>query len=70
MEGDTITTQDIFEFDYSAGVDDGGHFLGEIVPTGIRPRFTDRLKDIGIELPPAVFGTPDVAFAIARDKES
>jgi pilus assembly protein CpaF len=64
LEGDTITTQDIFEFDYSAGVDDGGRFLGAIEPTGIRPRFTERLKDIGIDLPPQVFGEPDIDAAI------
>jgi pilus assembly protein CpaF len=64
LEGDTITTQDIFEFDYSAGVDDSGRFLGTIAPTGIRPRFTERLKDIGIDLPPQVFGEPDIDAAI------
>lgn len=56
MEGDTITIQDIFRFDYSAGRDDTGRFLGAIEPTGIRPQFTDRLKDFGIEVPAAVFG--------------
>ena len=65
MEGDTITTQDIFEFDYSAGVDGQGRPLGTIVPTGVRPRFTERLKDLGIELPPQIFGTPDLAFVNA-----
>jgi len=65
MEGDTITTQDIFEFDYSAGVDGQGRSLGTIVPTGVRPRFTERLKDLGIELPPQIFGTPDLAFVNA-----
>jgi pilus assembly protein CpaF len=70
MEGDTITTQDIFKFDYSAGVDDSGRFLGTIAPTGIRPRFAERLKELGIELPPVVFGTPDLAFAIAGDDDS
>ncbi len=56
MEGDTITIQDVFRFDYSAGRDDNGRFLGAIQPTGIRPQFTDRLKDFGIEVPAAVFG--------------
>jgi pilus assembly protein CpaF len=70
MEGDTITTQDIFKFDYSEGVDDSGRFLGTIAPTGIRPRFAERLKELGIELPPVVFGTPDLAFAIAGDDDS
>ncbi len=63
MEGDTITIQDIFAFDYSAGVDESGRLQGTTVPTGIRPQFIDRLHDIGIELPPEVFGVPDLAFA-------
>ena len=63
MEGDTITIQDIFAFDYSAGVDESGRIQGTTVPTGIRPQFIDRLHDIGIELPPEVFGVPDLAFA-------
>ncbi|MCZ6857887.1 MAG: CpaF family protein [Gemmatimonadetes bacterium] len=63
MEGDTITIQDIFAFDYSAGVDESGHSLGSTLPTGIRPQFVDRLHDIGIELAPEVFGVPDLAFA-------
>jgi pilus assembly protein CpaF len=60
MEGDTITVQDVFRFDYSAGRDEHGRFLGTIHPTGIRPQFTDRLKDFGIEIPAAVFGAPVV----------
>ena len=58
MEGDTITIQDVFRFDYSAGRDESGRFLGSIQPTGIRPQFTDRLHDYGIEVPAAVFGAP------------
>ena len=60
MEGDTITIQDVFRFDYSAGRDEDGRFLGQIKPTGIRPQFTDRLRDVGIEVPAAVFGAPVV----------
>ena len=63
MEGDTITTQDIFTFDYAAGVDASGNYLGTLNPTGIRPRFTERLKDIGIHLPPEIFGDPDLVIA-------
>ena len=59
MEGDQITLQDIFDFDYAAGIDDDGRFLGTIQPTGLRPRFGDRLKDLGIVLPADAFGTPD-----------
>jgi pilus assembly protein CpaF len=60
MEGDTITIQDIFTFDYKAGFDDDGRFVGTVRPTGIRPRFSDHLKDLGIELPAGVFGVPDL----------
>jgi pilus assembly protein CpaF len=59
MEGDQIGLQDIFAFDYSAGIGDDGRFLGTIQPTGLRPRFGDRLKDLGIILPADAFGTPD-----------
>jgi pilus assembly protein CpaF len=55
MEGDIVTLQDAFVFDYSAGVDAHGRFLGKPVPTGIRPRFIDRFEDLGIHVSPAVF---------------
>jgi pilus assembly protein CpaF len=58
MEGQTVTLQDAFLFDYSAGVDSSGKFLGKPMPTGIRPAFTDRFADLGITLSPGVFGTP------------
>jgi pilus assembly protein CpaF len=58
MEGETVTLQDAFLFDYSAGVDAHGKFLGKPVPTGVRPRFTDRFDDLGIKLSPSVFGVP------------
>ena len=48
MEGETVTLQDAFLFDYSAGVDAAGRFLGKPVPTGVRPRFTDRFDELGI----------------------
>ena len=56
MEGQIVTLQDVFTFDYSAGLDADGRFLGSAKPTGIRPRFTDRLKDYGIPIPAIVFG--------------
>ena len=59
MEGPTVTLQDAFLFDYSAGLDAGGRFLGKPVPTGVRPRFTDRFAELGITLSPGVFGQPD-----------
>jgi len=56
MEGDIVTLQDAFVFDYSAGVDSSGRFLGKPIPTGVRPRFTDRFAELGIPISPAVFG--------------
>jgi pilus assembly protein CpaF len=61
MEGDTITIQDIFTFDYQAGFDDDGRFAGSVLPTGIRPRFSGHLEDLGIELSPSIFGEPDLS---------
>jgi pilus assembly protein CpaF len=55
MEGEIVTLQDVFVFDYSAGVDADGRFLGKPRPTGVRPRFTDRFDDLGITLSPRVF---------------
>jgi pilus assembly protein CpaF len=59
MEGDQIGLQDIFAFDYAAGIGDDGRFRGTIQPTGLRPRFGERLKDLGIVLPADAFGMPD-----------
>ena len=57
MEGDIVTLQDAFVFDYAAGIDAHGRFLGKPVATGIRPRFLDRFAELGISVSPAVFGT-------------
>ncbi|MEH6820565.1 MAG: CpaF family protein [Dietzia psychralcaliphila] len=58
MEGQTVTLQDAFLFDYSAGVGPDGKFLGKPVSTGVRPRFTDQFKEMGITLSPRVFDVP------------
>jgi pilus assembly protein CpaF len=63
MEGETVTLQDAFLFDYSAGVDASGKFLGKPVPTGVRPRFTERFEEMGITLSPRVFGAVEPAGA-------
>ena len=60
MEGDIVTLQDAFVFDYAAGIDASGKFLGKPVPTGVRPRFTDRFVELGIQISPAVFGAAPV----------
>ena len=55
MEGDVITLQDLFTFDYSAGRDEQGRFLGSLRSTGLRPKFSQKLQDQGVELPLAAF---------------
>ncbi|MCU6481523.1 CpaF family protein [Arthrobacter sp. A2-55] len=57
MEGDIVTLQDAFVFDYSAGVDSNGRFLGRPIPTGIRPRFVDHFAEVGIKVPAHIFGS-------------
>jgi pilus assembly protein CpaF len=56
MEGDLVTTQDVFVFERT-GLGENGRVKGRFKPTGIRPKFSDRLKALGIELPPSLFQT-------------
>jgi pilus assembly protein CpaF len=58
MEGQTVTLQDAFVFDFAAGVDADGRFRGKPIPTGVRPRFTDKFVELGIQLSPEVFAMP------------
>jgi pilus assembly protein CpaF len=55
MEGDVITLQDIFLFDFAAGVDEHGKYRGQLKATGVRPKFAEKLADQGIRLGPEVF---------------
>jgi pilus assembly protein CpaF len=55
MEGEVVVLQDVFRFDYHAGTDESGHPLGVLRPTGLRPKFLDRLADRGVQVPPGVF---------------
>jgi pilus assembly protein CpaF len=55
MESDVITLQELFTFDYGAGRDQNGHFLGRLLSTGLRPKFTEHLHDVGVELPQSMF---------------
>jgi pilus assembly protein CpaF len=54
MEGEIITMSDIFEFEQT-GLE-GGKVIGRIRPTGLRPKFIDRIEAAGVHLPPSVFG--------------
>jgi pilus assembly protein CpaF len=55
MEGDVITLQDLFLFDFKAGLDDQNKYVGTLRPSGLRPHFLDKLHDRGIEIDPSVF---------------
>lgn len=54
MEGDTITLQDIYVFKHE-GFDEGGTVLGRHVPTGIVPKFLEKIKSYGENIPVSVF---------------
>jgi pilus assembly protein CpaF len=51
MEGDIITLQDIYRFDYKTMA---------LAPTGVRPEFIERLGQRGVTLPAGLFGRPEV----------
>jgi pilus assembly protein CpaF len=54
MEGDIVSMQDIFVF-RKRGIRDNGEVLGEFIPTGIRPKFAEKLLVSGIQLPISMF---------------
>ncbi len=54
MEGQVVTMQDIFVFK-RAGVSADRRVIGEFIPTGIRPKFSERLEAAGIDLGPELF---------------
>lgn len=54
MEGEIITMSDLFEFEQT-GIE-GGKIIGRIRPTGLRPKFIERIEAAGIHLMPSVFG--------------
>jgi pilus assembly protein CpaF len=54
MEGDVITTTDLFVFEQTGF--ENGKVLGRLRPTGLRPKFMDKIEAAGIHLPPSIFG--------------
>jgi len=56
MEGDVVVLSDIFVFKELGAKD--GHLMGEIAPTGIRPKFSPRLETAGFRLTAEVFMPP------------
>jgi pilus assembly protein CpaF len=60
MEGEIISMQEIFRFEQT-GVDNDGKVQGHFCASGVRPRFTERLKMFGVPVPEDTFD-PDLVF--------
>jgi pilus assembly protein CpaF len=54
MEGDVITTTDIFVYEQT-GMDEG-RIIGRLRPTGLRPKFMEKIESANLHLPPSIFG--------------
>jgi pilus assembly protein CpaF len=54
MEGDVITMTDIFVFEQTGM--ENGKIVGRLRPTGLRPKFMEKIEAAGINLPPSIFG--------------
>jgi pilus assembly protein CpaF len=57
MEGDVITLQDVFVFDHSAGFDRDGKNQGRMRPTGLRPKFLEKMAHANVTVDPMTFAT-------------
>jgi pilus assembly protein CpaF len=55
MEGDAITLQDLFAFDFSPGLDERGRVLGQLSASGLRPHFVERVAERGVRIPLELF---------------
>ncbi len=54
MEAETVTMQDIFVF-RKKGIAENGAVVGDFLPSGVRPKFAERLAVSGIKLPIRMF---------------
>jgi pilus assembly protein CpaF len=55
MEGDVVVLQDIFVFEQT-GLDERGKIVGQLRPTGVRPKFIEKFESMNIYLPSHIFG--------------
>ena len=60
MEGDVITTQDLFRFEQT-GMDADGKLTGHFVSTGMQPSFMEKFQTNGVELPEDFFMSDEEA---------
>jgi pilus assembly protein CpaF len=56
LEGDMILLQDIFKYRTLPG--QAGKMSGELVATGLRPKFIDKLNENNVEVPASAFKAP------------
>jgi len=57
MEGEVITMTDVFVFEQTGF--ENGRVVGRLRPTGLRPKFMDKIETAGIHLPASIFGVGD-----------
>ncbi|HVL50591.1 MAG TPA: CpaF family protein [Actinomycetota bacterium] len=55
MEGDVITLQDIFRFNFAEGGTQSARSSGRLRPTGLRPKVVEKLQEAGVSVPPKLF---------------
>ena len=68
MEGLVVSSQEIFHL-LRSGVDDTGRVLGDLVPTGIRPKFARKLDEAGVELPSDLFAIGRVSEGAGKRRK-
>jgi pilus assembly protein CpaF len=55
MEGDVITLQDIYRFNFAEGGTQSARSAGRLRPTGLRPKVVEKLQEAGVAVPPKLF---------------
>ena len=55
MEGEIITLQDVYRYEFLDGGRESARSSGRLRPTGLRPKLVDKLHEAGIDLPPKLF---------------
>ena len=68
MEGDMILLQEVFKFEHHPTAET--KYAGELVSTGLRPKFLDKLLEHGIEVPASAFRAPRKATPTEPSKRS
>ena len=61
MEGDIITMQDLFMYDFGMGFDEEARSLGRLKSTGLRPKFLEKLAEHGLALDQMIFSFEEFA---------